>query len=93
MFEATAYSTRAIHRARQVIETAPHSKAAQTLSSLILSLDAGVQFATKDLYLLEPEYFELALQILRDWRLDRYYVSDAKVFALQREDQELSAAL
>ncbi len=93
MFEATAYSTRAIHRARQVIETAPHSKAAQTLSSLILSLDAGVQFATKDLYLLEPEYFELALQILRDWRLDRYYVSDAKVFAPREESLELSVAL
>ena len=93
MTDMQSYATRAIDRARQLIQTAPHSKAAQTLSSLILSLDAGVQFATKDLYQLEPETFELALQILRDWRLDRYYVSDAKVFALAEERTGLSEAV
>jgi len=47
---------------------------------LILSLVEEVDFAVKDLYLLDSSDFQLAMDILQEWRLDRYYMGKAKTF-------------
>jgi hypothetical protein len=39
-----------------------------------------VDFSLKDLYELSSSDFELAMDILQEWRLDRYYMGKAKTF-------------
>lgn len=71
---------RAIKKVRQVIEQNPQEQTAQIFSRLILSLVEEVDFAVKDLYLLDSSDFQLAMDILHEWRLDRYYMGKAKTF-------------
>jgi hypothetical protein len=71
---------RAIKKVRQVIEQNPQEQTAQIFSRLILSLVEEVDFAVKDLYLLDSSDFQLAMDILQEWRLDRYYMGKAKTF-------------
>jgi hypothetical protein len=71
---------RAIKKVRQVIEQNPQEQTAQIFSRLILSLVEEEDFAVKDLYLLDSSNFQLAMDILQEWRLDRYYMGKAKTF-------------
>lgn len=71
---------RAIKKVRLVIEQNPQEQTAQIFSRLILSLVEEVDFAMKDLYLLDEPDFQLAMEILQEWRLDRYYMGKAKTF-------------
>jgi hypothetical protein len=69
---------RAIKKARKIIETDPTSKKATTLSKLIVSLETETDFPLKSLYHLNMDDFNLAMEVMRDWRLDRYYEGKAK---------------
>jgi hypothetical protein len=71
---------RAIKKVRQVIEQNPQEQTAQIFSRLILSLVEEEDFAVKDLYLLDSSDFQLAMDILQEWRLYRYYMGKAKTF-------------
>jgi hypothetical protein len=53
---------------------------AQIFARLISSLVDEVDFSLKDLYELSSSDFELAMDILQEWRLDRYYMGKAKTF-------------
>ncbi|WP_398496208.1 hypothetical protein [Variovorax sp.] len=72
----------AIKTARKLIETDPTSDAARTLSRLVLALESETGFELADIYELDLPAFELAIQILSQWRLDRYYAGKAKLFDL-----------
>lgn len=72
----------AIKKARKLIEADPHSLASQTLASLVVALESEGMFSLHALYQLEPKPFELALEILKEWRLDRYYASKLKLMDL-----------
>jgi len=39
----------------------------------------------KDLYLLDSPDFQLAMDILQEWRLDRYYMGKAKTFDMAQQ--------
>jgi hypothetical protein len=56
------------------------SKLLKFFSRLILSLVEEVDFAMKDLYQLDNHNFQLAIDILQEWRIDRYYMGKAKTF-------------
>ena len=71
---------RAIKKVRLLIEQNPQEKTAQIFSRLIFSLVEEVDFSLKDLYLLDNAEFQLAMEILQEWRLDRYYLGKAKTF-------------
>jgi len=71
---------RAIKKVRLVIEQNPQEQTAQIFSRLILSLVEEVDFSVKELYLLDSPDFQLAMDILQEWRLDRYYMGKAKTF-------------
>jgi hypothetical protein len=47
---------------------------------LILALESGHEFAVKDLYKLDLDDFDLAIELMRDWRIDRFYIGKAKAF-------------
>ena len=61
---------RAIKKARRLILNQPQSLVAKTLSSLILSLENETDFAISDLYQLDLKEFDLAINLLEEWRLD-----------------------
>ena len=69
----------AIKKARKLIETNPTDPTAQTLARLVLSLENELEFPLKDIYLLDYKHFDLALDILKEWRLDRYYAKKARL--------------
>lgn len=82
---------RAIKAARKFIEADPSTPAAKTLAALVLSLANETDFKLADLYLLEPKQFDMAIDVLNDWRLDRYYVGKAQLFDLSWRLQEMQA--
>ena len=85
---------RALKQARKLIEKKPESPAAQALSSLVVALESETPFALQTLYQLDYDNFELALDLLKEWRLDRYYMSKVRLLDLsvQLGDMEKAAA-
>jgi hypothetical protein len=73
---------RAIQKIETFVESSPESVDAQALVRLILSLQAEAELSSSDLYKLNTEHFDLAMELLRDWRIDRFYRGRAKAFNL-----------
>ncbi len=80
---------RAIKQVRKLIESKPNSASSKIFSNLILSLESDCSFTLRELYQLSLTDFELAITLLEEWRLDRYYIGKAKAFdvAYQANDQ------
>ena len=70
----------AIRSAQRTIQSAPGSPAARTLAALIAALESESQIELADLYALDGRTFEVALAILEEWRIDRYYAGKAQLF-------------
>lgn len=79
----------AIKEARKFIEAAPENPSAKTLSRLVLALESEADFPISDIYKLDLERFDLALQILQEWRLDRYYAGKARLFDISLQMTEM----
>jgi hypothetical protein len=79
---------RAIKKARKIIEKDPSTETAHALTALILSLETDADFSLKKMYSLSMDDFDLMIELMRDWRLDRYYEGKAKAIstALQASD-------
>lgn len=82
----------AIKKARRIIETDPHSERSRTLSALVLALESAEPVVLEDVYRLDSETFELAIQVLREWRLDRYYMGKAKLFDMSWQVREMAGS-
>ncbi len=72
----------ALKEARKLIESDPTTRNAKTLSRLVLSLETDQELSLKEIYLLDYDTFEMAVQIIRDWRIDRYYLSKVRLLDL-----------
>jgi len=70
----------AIRDLRKYLLKNPSSDSAKVLAKLALALANERDFALSDLYRLPFEEFELAIEVMRDWRLDRYYASRVQLF-------------
>ena len=79
----------AIKRARRFIEERPEDPSAVVLSHLVLALESEHSFELSELYQLDLGMFDLAIDILKEWRLDRYYAGKAKLFDLSLQVREL----
>jgi hypothetical protein len=82
----------AIKEARKFIEKNPSHSSARTLSRLVLALESEEDFPITDLYALDMDRFTLALEILREWRLDRYYAGKARLFDISLQMADLAQA-
>lgn len=82
----------AIKSARHLIEADPSTDSAKTLSRLVLSLEAENDFDIASLYTLDIDTFELAMEILKEWRIDRYYAGKAKLFDLSYQVRGMAAS-
>ena len=69
----------AIKKTRKLIETNPATDTAKTLARLVRALESDEKFALGDLYKLDFESFALAIDVLKEWRLDRFYMGKAKL--------------
>jgi hypothetical protein len=72
---------RAIKKARKIIVNDPFSEIGKTLTLLILSLETETDFSLKKIYNLSMDDFELVIEVMKDWRLDRYYEGKAKAIS------------
>lgn len=81
----------AIKKARKLIETDPATDTSKTLAALVVALETDECFPINDMYMLSDKPFQLALDILAEWRLDRHYAHklrliDASTELHERED-------
>ena len=72
----------AIKKTYRLIAAEPTSQSAQTLAGMVRALESDKKFKLADLYELDYDSFNLAIEILREWRLDRYYMGKAKLHDL-----------
>ena len=83
----------ALKKARKLIENKPQKTSAQVFSKLILALESESMFNLADLYQLDFDDFNLAMDIMKDWRLDRYYTTKAVLLDLSMQlEQNAKAA-
>jgi len=68
---------RALKKTRKLLEQHPEKPAARVLAGLVLALESEEPFQLSSIYQLDYEDFDLAIQLLHEWRLDRYYSSKA----------------
>lgn len=76
---------RALKKARKLIEKHHGTPTADILSRLVLALESEVPFPLADLYKLDYDQFTLAMDIMTEWRLDRYYTSKAVLLDLSMQ--------
>ncbi len=80
----------AIKKARKLIEANPNDPAAHIISALVLALESETSISVAQLYQLDDKRFELALEILNEWRLDRHYASKLRLLDSSTMVQALS---
>ncbi len=69
----------AIKKARKLIEADPQAVNSATLTELVLALQNDHSFPLGKFYELEPRDFDLALEIMREWTLDRHYAKKMRL--------------
>jgi hypothetical protein len=87
----------AIKKARKLIEANPTDAASQTLADLVLALESEAAFPLAEMYQLDHKRFEIALEILAEWRMDRHYAKklrliDASAVATDLEQPQAATA-
>ncbi len=87
--ERKNHNMRALKQARKLIEKKPDTAAAKTLSGLVVALESDAPFALTSLYQLDYDDFELALDVIKEWRLDRYYSSKVRLLDLSVQVGEM----
>lgn len=83
----------ALKKARKLIEKKPEKSSALALSQLILALESESPYNLSSLYQMDYDDFELALEVIKDWRLDRYYSTKAVLLDLSMQIDETAGKL
>lgn len=78
-----------IKKARKFIEANPDHPSSAVLSELVVALESESPMAITNLYKLGYDEFKLALEILEEWRLDRYYTSKVRLLDLSVQLSEM----
>ena len=76
----------AIKQVRKYLLKNPKTDSSLVLARLISAVAEESAFPLGDLYRLDAEAFDLAIELLRDWRLDRYYAARIKLFDVVLSD-------
>jgi len=70
----------AIKAIRKHLEKNPDAPSSKALARLVAALAEEKSYSLAELYAMDYDAFEMALELLRDWRLDRYYAARLKLF-------------
>ena len=79
----------AIKKARKFIQAHPDDPASHIISALVLALEGAGQISVVQLFALNNDMFELALEILSEWRLDQHYASKSRLLDLSSPVQDM----
>lgn len=79
----------AIKKTRKLIEGDPAAQSAKTLARLVRALESDEKFDLADLYELNYDEFNLAIDVMKEWRLDRYYMGKAKLLDISVQIAQL----
>jgi len=69
----------AIKKVRRYMQAHQKDNASRVLAQLAACLADERAFPLSELYGLDMEAFDLAIELMRDWRLDRYYAARLKL--------------
>lgn len=78
----------AIKQARKFIESRPEDPKTQILIHLVLALQDEKPFELSRLYELDQQLFDIALDIVKEWRLDRHYAKKEKLLGVIQQRTE-----
>lgn len=81
-----------IKQVRQFVSVNPLDPSAQILARLVLALEAESDLAISDIYQLDYDRFQMALKVLEEWRIDRYFAGKAKLFDMSLQAIALQQA-
>jgi hypothetical protein len=70
----------AIKAIRKHLEKQPDAPSSKALARLVAALAEEKTYSLAELYEMDYQAFEMALELLKDWRLDRYYAARLKLF-------------
>jgi hypothetical protein len=70
----------AIKAIRKHLEKNPGTPSSKALARLVAALAEEKSYPLAELYAMDYDTFEMAMELLRDWRLDRYYAARLKLF-------------
>jgi hypothetical protein len=70
----------AIKRIRRQIENTPQSESSRALSGLVVSLTEASPVNLGSLYRMDRQSFDLAMELLQDWRIERLYADQVQEF-------------
>jgi hypothetical protein len=70
----------AIKAIRKHLEKHPDTPSSKALARLVAALAEEKSYSLAELYAMDYATFEMAVELLRDWRLDRYYAARLKLF-------------
>jgi hypothetical protein len=70
----------AIKAIRKHLEKNPDAPSSKALARLVAALAQEKSYSLAELYDMDYADFEMALELLRDWRLDRYYAARLKLY-------------
>ena len=76
---------KALKKIAKYMRKHPDSPDCRILSRLINDVDNNGQFPLNDLYELDYENFELALGLLKEWRLDRFLKTKGRLRDLAQQ--------
>lgn len=72
----------ALKAAHRLIESDPYEADAKVVAGLVVALASEKPYRLADLYDLGLDNFQLAMSILEEWRLGRFYARKAKLLDL-----------
>ena len=70
----------AIKEVRKYLLKNAGTTSSRVLARLTAAIAEETQFPLGELYSLDAEAFDLAMDLMKDWRLDRYYAARIKLF-------------
>ena len=70
----------AIKAIRKQMERNPDAPSSKALARLVAALAEEKSYPLAELYSMDYDTFEMAMELLRDWRVDRYYAARLKLF-------------
>lgn len=77
-----------IKKAARYIYKNPTSPGAKALSALAVAIENGAAYSLGELNDLNHEEFELAIGMIKDWRVDRHYLSKLRMLEIAEMDME-----
>lgn len=70
----------ALKAIRKRMRKDPDAPSSRALARLVAALAEERSYPLAELYAMDRETFDLAIELLTEWRLDRYYAARLKLF-------------